>query len=112
MSLRDAALDAQVDSLYRVIRGRVNWDNLIPTCIDLARELEQMTHLRGKQRLGLLQATLKFALKESDKTVVEKENLLHIIDTIVPLAMQAAILASKAPIVAHSVGRCWKKCVS
>jgi hypothetical protein len=111
-SLRDAVLDAQVDSLYRVIRGRVNWDNLIPTCIDLARELEQMTHLKGKQRLELLQATLKFALKESDKTVVEKENLLHVIDTIVPLAMQAAILASKAPILVHSVSRCWKKCVS
>jgi hypothetical protein len=112
MSLQDAVLDAQVDSLYRVIRGRVNWENLIPTCMDLARELEQMTHLKGKQRLELLQSTLRFALKDSDRPAEEKERILFVIETVVPIAMQAAILASKAPIVAQTASCCWKKCVS
>lgn len=107
--METAVLDAQVDSLYRVIRGRVNWDNLIPTCIDLARELEQLTHLKGKQRLELLQATLKFALRESGKPAEEKERILFVIETVIPVAMQAAILASKAPIVAQAVSCCWKK---
>lgn len=107
--METAVVDAQVDSLSRVIRGRVNWDNLIPTCIDLARELEQLTHLKGKQRLELLQSTLKFALKESGKSADEKERILFVIDTVVPVAMQAAILASKSPIVTHVARCCWKK---
>lgn len=107
----DAQLDAQVDALYRVVKGRIDWDNLIPSCLEVGRELEGMTHLRGKERLELLQKTLRFALKDSDKSIVEKEQILHTIDTVVPIAMQAAVLASKLPI--HiSVPTCWKKCVS
>lgn len=107
----DAHLDAQVDSLYRVVKGRIDWDNLIPTCLDLARELEGMTHLRGKDRLDLLQRTLKFALKDSDKSADDKEQILHTIDTVVPFAIQAAVLATKIPI-QLALPTCWKKCVS
>lgn len=107
----DAQLDAQVDALYRTIKGRIDWDNLIPTCLEIARELEGMTHLRGKERLDLLQKTLRFALKDSDKAAEEKERILHTIDTVVPVAMQAAVLATKLPL--HiPVPTCWKKCVS
>jgi hypothetical protein len=105
----DAQLDAQVDALYRTIKGRIDWDNLIPTCLELARELEGMTHLRGKERLDLLQKTLRFALKDSDKSAEEKEQILHTIDTVVPIAMQAATLASKLPIVNQALTCCWKK---
>lgn len=107
----DAQLDAQVDALYRTIKGRIDWDNLIPTCLEVGRELEGMTHLRGKERLDLLQKTLRFALKDSDKSAEEKEQILHTIDTVVPIAMQAAILASKVPI-RFQVPACWKKCMS
>ena len=106
---RDAQVDAQVDALYRTIKGRVNWDNLIPTCLELAHELEALTHLRGKDRLDLLQNVLRHALKDSDLPAEEKERILFVIETVVPLAMQAAILASKSPIVAQVVGCCWKK---
>lgn len=104
-------MDAQVDTLYRIVKDRIDWDNLIPTCLELARELEGQTHLRGKQRLEALQATLRFALKDSDKSSEEKEHLLHTIETIVPVAMQAAVLATKVPI-QLPVPTCWKKCVS
>jgi hypothetical protein len=107
----DAQMDAQVDALYRTVKGRINWDNLIPTCLELARELEGLTHLRGRERLELLQKTLRFALKDSDKTAEEKEQILHTIDTVVPMVMQAAVLSSKIPI-AGQVLTCWKKCVS
>lgn len=107
----DAQLDAQVDALYRTIKGRIDWDNLIPICLELARELEGLTHLRGKERLELLQTTLRFALKDSDKSAEEKEQILHTIDTVVPVAMQAAVLATKLPI-QLPVPTCWKKCVS
>jgi hypothetical protein len=105
----DAQADAQVDALYRTIKGRIDWDNLIPTCIEIARELEGLTHLRGEERLDLLQKTLRFALKDSDKPAEEKEQILHTIDTVVPIAMQAATLASKVPIVAQAMTCCWKK---
>jgi len=107
----EAQLDAQVDALYRTIKGRINWDNLVPTCLEVGRELEGMTHLRGKDRLDLLQKTLRFALKDSAKSAEEKERILHTIDTVVPVAMQAAVLASKVPI-RFQVPTCWKKCIS
>jgi hypothetical protein len=107
----DAQMDAQVDALYRTIKGRIDWDNLIPTCLELGRELEGLTHLRGKERLELLQKTLRVALKEVDKPAVEKEQILHTIDTVVPIAMQAAVLATKLPIQVP-LATCWKKCVS
>jgi hypothetical protein len=105
-------LDARVDGLYRVIKGRINWDNLVPTCLEVAKELEGATHLSGKEKLEVLQKTLKFALKDSDKTNEEKEKILHHIDTVVPIVMQAAVMASKSPIAAQVVsfcGICWKK---
>ena len=105
----DAQMDAQVDALYRTVKGRIDWDDLIPTCIEIGRELEGLTHLRGKERLELLQKTLRFALKDSDKSAEEKEQILHTIDTVVPMAMQAATIASKAPIVAQALSCCWKK---
>jgi len=103
-------LDARIDGLYRVVKGRINWDNLIPTCIEVARELEGMTHLRGAERLELLQKTLRHALKESDNSTEEKERILFVIDTVIPVAMQAAILASKNPIVHRVVSGCWGCC--
>jgi hypothetical protein len=105
----DAQMDAQVDALYRTVKGRINWDNLIPTCLELARELEGLTHLRGRERLELLQKTLRFALKDSDKTAEEKEQILHTIDTVVPMVMQAAVLSSKIPIAGQVLSCCWKK---
>lgn len=103
-------LDARVDGLYRVLKGRINWDNLVPTCLEAGRELQQMTELRGKEKLELLQATLKHALKESDKSAEEKEELLQKIDTIVPVIMQAAVMSSKLPIKQIQAFCCsWKK---
>ena len=55
----DAQMDAQVDALYRTVKGRIDWDDLIPTCIEIGRELEGLTHLRGKERLELLQVHLR-----------------------------------------------------
>ena len=109
-AMEEAVVDAQVDSLYRVIKGRVKWDNLVPTCIEVARELENMTHLRGPERLALLQKTLKYALKESDLSIEEKEGYLYVVEKIVPIMMQAAILASKSPIVAQVTSTCCGIC--
>jgi hypothetical protein len=101
-------LDPNVNSLYSAFKGRINWDNLIPTCIDMARELEQMTHMKGPQRLELLQKTLRYAVQDSDMSDPQKEATIQIIDTVVPLAMQAAILASKIPIKRIQSVCCWK----
>lgn len=111
MSTPESELDARVDGLYRLIKGRIDWANLVPTCLEVARELEGATHLTGKEKLDVLQKTLKFALKESDQSAEEKEVLLHRIDTVVPIIMQAAVIASKVPLQA-AVITCWKKCVS
>ena len=105
--MRDAELDAQVDALYRTIKGRIQWDNLVPTALEVARELENMTHLKGPQRLDLLQKTLRFAVADSKEIPQDKkDDALVFINTVLPVVMEAAILASKLPIraIAHS---CW-----
>lgn len=103
-------LDPRVDRLYSTLRGRIDWTNLVPTCLELAQELEQMTELRGQERLDLLLKTLKHALHESKMSSDEKERILFTIDTVIPVAMQAAILASKHPIVNAALTGCWSWC--
>lgn len=94
-------MDARVDGIYRVVKGRLNLDNLIPTCIEVAKEIEGLQDIKGREKLELLQKVLKQGVKESDKTVEEKEQMLHTIDTVVPMVVQAAILASKSPVAAQ-----------
>jgi len=109
---KEGILDARVDGLYRIIKGRIQWDNIIPTCIEVAKEIEGLTHLKGAEKLDLLQKTLRHALKESDESPEEKERILFVVDTVVPLAMQAAIMASKSPILGQVTTACigcWTK---
>jgi hypothetical protein len=108
--------DARIDAVARVLKGKVNWDNLVPSVLEAAKELEAMPGLKGAEKLDLLQKALKHVLKTSDKTAVEKEQILHTIDTVVPIVMQAATMASKNPIVGAAVAQveavcvgCWTK---
>lgn len=105
-------VDPRIDAVYKVIKGRINWDNLVPVCIEAATEIQQFTELKGEQKLELLQNVLKQALKDSDKSAIEKEQILHYIDVVVPFVAQAAKLASKSPIVSYVAKTCWKKCMS
>jgi hypothetical protein len=100
---KEAALDAQVDGIYRVLKGRISFDNLIPSAIEVAKEIENLTHLTGKEKLALLQDVLRQALKESGKSEEDKSKISVLIDTVIPLVVQAAILASKSPIVMAQV---------
>jgi vacuolar-type H+-ATPase catalytic subunit A/Vma1 len=90
--------DPHVNAIYAVVKGRVSLLNIVPTCLDVAQEVEQISGLKGPQKLALLQDVLRLAVAESKHTHVVKEELLHTIDTIVPIAVQAAVLASKSPI--------------
>lgn len=103
--------DARIDALYRVLKGHINWDNLVPTLLEAAKELEALPGLKGSEKLDLLQKTLKHALKHSDKTDIEKEQILHYIDTVVPIAVQAVVLASKSPIVAAVANQVREVCI-
>lgn len=103
---KDAQVDAQVDALYGVIKGRIDWANPIPVCLEVAKELEGMTQLKGPQRLELLQKTLRHAIGESDMKDEDKSESLVFVNTLLPTVMQAAILASKSPIVAHVQSVC------
>lgn len=112
----DMAEDARVDALFRVIKGKINWDNLVPTLIEAAAELEAMPGLKGSEKLDLLQKTLRHAVKVSEKSTVEKEQILHVIETVVPVIMQGIMMASKSPIVGQAIAQveavcvgCWTK---
>lgn len=104
-------MDARVDGIYRALKGKISVDSLIPACLEIAQELESIAGLKGKEKLELLQKVLKQAVKDSGKSTEEKEQVLHTIDTVVPIAMQAAILASKSPVVAHVQTACVGCCV-
>lgn len=106
-------IDPRIDAVYRVIKGKINWNNVVPTCIEAAQEIEQFRDLKGKEKLDLLLQALKLALKESTMDARRKEEVYNTIETVVPIVVQAAILASKSPIVAQVVQAtcvtCWKK---
>jgi hypothetical protein len=106
------AVDDQADAIYRVLKGRISLDSLIPTCLEVAREVENLIGVKGPEKLRILQSVLRQAVQDSSKSEEEKETILRVVDTVVPIAVQAAILASKSPIVAQvqtaCVG-CWTK---
>ncbi len=106
------AVDDQADAIYRVLKGRISLDSLIPTCLEVAREVENLIGVKGPEKLRILQSVLRQAIQDSSKSEEEKETILRVVDTVVPIAVQAAILASKSPIVAQvqtaCVG-CWTK---
>lgn len=101
---KQAELDTQIDGLYKVIKGHIDWKNPIPMCLELARELENMTHLKGGQRLELLQKTLIFSLNDVDEET--KKTATTFIENALPIVMSAAIMASKSPIIAHVQSAC------
>lgn len=98
--------DARIDAVFRVIEGKIKWENLVPTVLEAAKELEAIPGLKGSERLDLLQKVLKHAMKKSDLTITEKEGVLYTIETIVPVIAQAVVLASKSPIVAQVKAVC------
>lgn len=105
-----ATLDARIDTVYGAIKGGISWDNLVPTLLTAARVLEAYPELKGAQKLDILQKTLKHALKDSGLPAVEKERILHTIETVVPIVMQAAILASKSPILNAAMAKAQTVC--
>lgn len=109
----DAAEDPRTDAIFRVIQGHVNWENIVPTLMEAASEVEAMPGLKGREKLELLQEALRHAVKVSGKPAEEKEQLLHTIETVVPIVMQGIILASKTPIMSAVVRQvcvgCWTK---
>lgn len=103
---KEAGVDAQIDALHSVVKGRIDWKNPIPICLELAKELEGMTQITGSQRLELLQKTLRHAIAESDMSEEDKKESVTFVDTLLPIVMQAAVLASKSPIIAHIQTTC------
>jgi hypothetical protein len=105
-------VDEQIDAIYTLVKGRINFENIVPTVIEVAKEIEAIGGLAGPKKLDLLQKVLKLAVKDSDMEVIKKEQTLHIIETVVPVIAQAAVLASKSPLIAQvqatCVG-CWTK---
>jgi hypothetical protein len=85
--------DPRVDGIYRVVKGRINLNTLVPSCIEVAQEIEQMNGLKGPEKLALLQDAIRLAVVESKKSSTEKEEILYVVDTVVPFVVQAAILA-------------------
>ncbi len=103
------AVDPRIQHIYGAVRGRIDLDRIVPSCIAIAQEVEQLTHLKGPQKLELLQNVLRLAVVESKLSGEKQEEIFAIIDTVIPIVMQAAILASKIPIKSiHAT--CSKKC--
>lgn len=102
--------DPRVDAVYRLVKGRVDLKSLIPTCLEIASEIEQMNELKGPQKLALLQDVLRLAIQDSKLRDEEKSKILTMVDTVVPIAIQAAILASKSPILKKVQATCFSCC--
>lgn len=102
-----SAVDPRIRSIYSALHGKIDLERIVPSCIAIAQEVEQLTQLKGPQKLELLQNVLRLAVVESKLPGEKQEELIAIVDNVIPIVMQAAILASKLPIRQLT---CWKKC--
>lgn len=93
-------VDIYVRRLYLIIKDRVNLQDLVPTAIELVREIEKISDIEGKEKLELLQDTLRYAVMASDLGADEKNVPLFIIKNVIPQVVRAMILGSKNPLVA------------
>ncbi len=101
-------LDPRVLNVYDRVKDRIEWKNLVPVCIFAVGEIEQYKELRGPQKLELLQTVLRHAVKQLDKDPLEKEEILHSIESIVPVIAQTAVHVEKH--VQAIVTSCWAIC--
>ena len=97
----------RTQSVFAVVKKDIDWSNPIPACLRMAQVLENITTLKGPQKLKILQDALKFGLSEASIDHETKKSVLGFIDGTLPGIMQAAILASKQPIVAHAMAACF-----
>lgn len=97
-----------VEELYKVIRDTIDFDNIVPTVLTLCQRVEQIPDLTGNEKLKLVTLTLRYALGVAPIGIEQKRNIMKRIDTVVPLVVQAAILASKHPIAYKLFGCCRK----
>lgn len=93
-----------VQKLYLLIKDEIDWNNLIPVCLKLAQEIQQMTHLRGSEKMELLKAVLNYALDVSK--VSNKKEIQDKINVMVPIIVQTAKVASRFPIVVRTFSCC------
>lgn len=97
-----------VEELYKVIGDKVDFENIVPMALTLCQRVEQIPNLTGKEKLELVMATLRYALRVAPIGIEQKRAVMEKLDTIVPLVIQAAILASKHPITHKLLGCCGK----
>ena len=113
-AMQSNPLHATKDTVYKALKGKLDLDNLVSTSIQVAKEVEQIANLKGKEKLELLQSILRICIHDSDKSPEEKEALYFTVDRVVPVIVEAAILASKSPIIKQVQAvccGCWTKTV-
>jgi hypothetical protein len=95
-------VDIYVRRLHAIIKDRVNFQDILPTAIELVHEIEKIKDIDGHEKLELLQDTLRYTLMSDTKlSSDEKSAALFIIKNVIPLAVRAMILGSKNPLVAE-----------
>jgi hypothetical protein len=94
-------VDIYVRRLYKIIKDRTDFQDILPTVIELMHEIEKIEDIKGPEKLELLQDTLRYAVMSSDLDQDKKFATLFMIKTVIPLAARAAILGSKNPVVAQ-----------
>jgi hypothetical protein len=113
-------MDTQLEILHALVSdsfdiptglssGLVFAQRIIPAALALAHQVEQMQGLPGPEKLQLVMTTLRYGVQKTTQLSAEdKQKLLGQIDFTIPLVIQAAILASKSPIMKKVTGCCWK----
>jgi hypothetical protein len=97
----------RIQQLFALVKNNIDWSNPIPACLTIAGELEKVTTLKGPQKLKVLQDVLKFGLTEANIDHETKKTVLGFVEDTLPQVMQAAILASKHPVVNQALSACF-----
>lgn len=88
--------DARIEEILTALDLRkVDWSNPLPEAMKIAQHIETLKDLKGKDKLILVQSTLRVLLSKSGISQEEQSVARRFVDDVLPHAIHAAVLVSK-----------------
>lgn len=89
--------------LKRFSPAGIDWKNPLPYALQLSAYLSTLKHLTGKEKMELLQATLKKAISTAEISAQERLVAVRFVEDVLPMVVDAALAVSKGEVSFASV---------
>lgn len=100
--------------LKRFSPANVDWKNPLPYALQVSAYLSTLKHLKGKEKLELLQSVLRKAISTAGISEQERLIAVRFVEDALPIAVDAALAVSKGEFSfehAHAVAQTAVQCL-